>query len=111
MDITLPDHPHQLSAQQWIERARETLRELDRANEHDLLGDAIDDLNNALAVLTDRQSRHMEGVLMVGNVVSGYRFVGPFNCESLAAAWATEHAHRVGHDWTTATMRNPNEVA
>jgi hypothetical protein len=43
--------PYNLSAVEWIERARETLRKLDEEEERDELGDAIDDLNNALQML------------------------------------------------------------
>lgn len=43
-----------------------------------------------------------EGLLIVGNIVDGFQFVGPFACESDAAAYAQANGLP---DWTTVTMR------
>lgn len=42
-----------LTAREWIERARETLRELDPDDEDTTLGDIDDDLSRALELMGD----------------------------------------------------------
>lgn len=51
---------------------------------------------------------HMEGVLIVGSLVDGFRFIGPFACESDAAQHAASEAeHKGEYNWSTATMVRP----
>lgn len=51
-----------------------------------------------------------EGLLIVGDVVTGFTFVGPFACESDAAAYFQQR-RKPGEDWQTCTMRAPETNA
>lgn len=50
-------------------------------------------------------SEHQEGLMIISNPVDGFRFVGPFACESDGVEWAVQHAPH--ETWTTATMQEP----
>lgn len=50
-----------------------------------------------------------EGLLIVGTPTDGFTFIGPFACESDAAAYAATHC--VSSNWTTCTMHAPETNA
>lgn len=63
-------------------------------------------VNRALATLAEHDAaEHQEGLMIIGNPVDGFRFVGPFACESDGVEWAMQHAPN--ETWTTATMQEP----
>lgn len=61
--------------------------------------------DEALAEHDAALAEHQEGLMIIGNPVDGFRFVGPFGCESDAVEWATQHASN--ETWTTATLQEP----
>lgn len=50
-----------------------------------------------------------EGLLIVGDVMNGFAFIGPFACESDAASYAA--THYVPCSWDTCTMQAPETDA